>query len=249
MYYNMDNNRINYGGAFMKGYGLIFLLISVILLTGCHIHIGSDDNGWVSNTKEYNESIEIDGVKFVNLKIDMGVGKLYVKGNSDKLADCNFIYNIESWKPRVKYEKNGESGDLSIKQPSSSNVSINNAKYEWNIKLNENILYDIEAKIGVAENTLDLSEIGLKSLSLKLGIGKSTVDISGKYENDVDVVIEGGIGETTIYVPMGMNTEIDSEAGIGKVDIQGGNPSNTDSKYIMRIKVKSGIGKISIKRR
>ena len=246
----------------MKKIIIILALITFsISLTACTIQIGSNqDNSAVSittgSTKNETKVIDRDGISEADLKINMGVGKLKVEGGSDKLMDGNFIYNVVSWKPVVDYYKSGSTGKLSIVQPSVHNINTNiNYTYEWDLKFNKDIPFNVDATVGVGESSIDLTDIKLKELNLQLGVGKTTVDISGDYQNDVEVDVKGGIGDTTIYVPKNMNVTIETDNGIGKTEVDGFSnngstyTNNQNSKYKMKVNVHCGIGRIAVKQK
>lgn len=246
----------------MKKFFIILTLITFsISLAACTIQIGSgNDTSGVSvstgTTKNEEKKIEMQGISDVNLKINMGVGKLKLEGGSDKLIDGNFIYNVDSWKPVVDYNKSGTTANLSIKQPAVSNInSYSNTKYEWDLKFNKDAVFNIDANVGVGESSIDLTDINLKELNLQLGVGKTTVDISGNYKGDIEVDVKGGIGDSTIYVPKNMNVTIETENGIGNTEIDGFThngsiyTNNQNSKYKMKVDVHCGIGRIAVKQK
>lgn len=246
----------------MKKLFIILVMVTFVMsLTACTIQIGSgNDKPGVSistgSTKSEDKKIEMQGISDVNLKINMGVGKLKLEGGTFNLMDGNFIYNVDSWKPVVDYNKSGTTANLSIEQPPVSNInSYSNTKYEWNLKFNKDAVFNIDANVGVGESSIDLTDINLKELNLQLGIGKSAVDISGNYKSDVDVDVKGGIGDSTIYVPKNMNVTIETNNGIGNTEIDGFShngstyTNNQNSKYKMKVDVHCGIGRIAVKQK
>lgn len=247
-----------------KKWVVLGLTTLILLLPGCTIHLGSNGSNWgkgvtIIETKRENSVINLEGIKKAKLNLSIGVAKLNVEGgtSNDKLMDSEFVYNVEEWKPVVNYSKNNDEGKLSIEQPSSTTSNISGKfKYEWNLKFNSNVLFDIDADMGVGKSNLDLRKLNFESLDLQLGVGETTIDMSGSYNHDIDVDIDGGVGSTVIYVPKNMNCIIDLETGVGGINIDGfvKNGSrytyeSNDAKNTIRIDLSAGVGSIKVRQK
>ena len=57
------------------------------------------------------------GVERLRVELRMGAGELKVRGGADKLARADFTYNVDAWKPEVRFHGTAGSGDLTIEQP------------------------------------------------------------------------------------------------------------------------------------
>ena len=84
------------------------------------------------------------------------------------LGIADFDYNVPSWKPEVQYS----SGVLRISQPNSHSSSFGNTKYEWDLRLNNEIPTDLTARVGGGEARLDLGTLSLRSLKIEIGAGE-----------------------------------------------------------------------------
>lgn len=243
-----------------KGIVIASLTTLALLFSSCSIKYGDNSRGLtitknatIIDTRNEKNTIELENTKKVKLDLNIGVAKLNIEGGSDKLMDSEFIYNVEEWKPVVNLKK-GETAELEINQPHSNvnNIS-NNIKYEWNLKFNEKVPFEINADMGVGKSDLDFSKMNLEKLDLKLGVGQTNLDVSGSYNHDVDIKIEGGVGATTLYVPKSINIRIDVNKGVGAVDISGFVKNGSsysyeskDSKHTMNIKVNTGVGAVKV---
>lgn len=246
--------------------GVIISVLTVLALTfsSCSIRFGDDTSGGfkitknakIIDTKTEKTALELENTKKLKLNLSLGVAKLNIEGGSDRLMDGEFIYNVEEWKPVVNLKK-GENAELEISQPHSNVNNVgNNIKYEWNLKFNEKIPFDIDADMGVGKSNLNFSKMNLERLNLKLGVGQTELDLSRNYNHDVDVKIDGGVGTTIIYLPKTMNINMDITKGVGALDIQGfvKNGSNysyesKDSKYTINIKLTAGVGAVKVVQR
>ena len=245
------------------------LVIAIVLISlvfsSCTITInGNGDNNdpkvTVGETKKEDKAIDVSGEKELKADLNMGVGKLEVKGSSDKILDAKFTYNVERWKPEVDYFKTGDKGNLKISNPEKSfnGMDGSNVKNQWDISLNKDIPLSIDLEAGVGDCSLNLSDMNLKQLIIEAGVGNIKVDASGNYKNDVDVKVEGGVGSTTIYVPKNMGVKVKAEKGVGKIDVDGFktqgsntfiNDSYESSKNKMEVDVEAGVGNITIKQK
>lgn len=243
----------------MKKWFIVASALSLTLLfSSCSVQIGGKGSGplkgaTIIDTKKEKNIIEVEDTKSVKLDLNIGVAKLNIEGGSDKLMDGEFIYNVEEWKPVVNFTK-GENSRLEINQPNGHVNNIgNNIKYEWNLKFNDKIPFNIVANMGVGKSDMNFSKINLESLELNCGVGTTELDISGNYKHDVDVKIEGGVGATTIFVPKDMNVNIAVDKGIGALDISGFNKNESNYSYenkasqnTMNIKVSTGVGAVKV---
>lgn len=109
--------------------GLILFPSIMLLLVGCS-SVSSNVNNkvTVSETKHETKEIDLNGSERVKTEINIGVGKLNVSGDSNKLMKAEFIYNVPEWKPNVKYGVDGKVGTLLLEQPSSNKNNASNVK-------------------------------------------------------------------------------------------------------------------------
>ena len=215
----------------------------------------------VGETKEEDKTIDASGEKELKVDLNIGVGKLEVKGSCDKILDAKFTYNVERWRPGVDYSKTGDKGNLKISNPKGSFNCINGnkVKNQWDISLNKDIPLSIDLEAGVVGDcNLNLSDMNLRQLIIEAGVGNVKVDASGDYKNDIDVKVEGGVGNTTIYVPENMGVKVNAEKGVGRINADGFkkqgsntfiNDSYESSRNRMEVDVEAGVGNITIKQK
>ena len=95
------------------------LVACVVLMLGaacCTISNGPS----VGETHTISKSVTLGQQKSVVVDIKMGAGKLRVGGGTSDLMNADFTYNVDDWKPEVRYDANGDQGHLVIQQPSGS---------------------------------------------------------------------------------------------------------------------------------
>lgn len=203
-----------------------------------------------------NSSISLGDAKSVNAQVAMGVGNLNLEGGAKDLMNANFIYNLASWKTEVSYTITDSVGDLKVSQPSGSSKSVSgDVRYEWNIRLNNDVPIDLRTMLGAGDGNLRLGGMSLTGLKVQSGAGNVTVDLSGVWRRDLNASVEAGIGDLSIVVPQYTGTMINVSQGIGSVEIGSGLKSQ-DGAYIndaygktattLRVDIRAGIGKIRL---
>ncbi len=201
------------------------------------------------------QTIELGKAEFVDVKLDMGVGELDLHGGARELMEAEFRYNIDQWKPDVKYRVTGNRGVLTVKQGKSRHMTVGRKRNEWDIGLNDDVPLNLTIDCGVGESKLDLAGLTLKSLDIDMGIGELIVDLSGELKQSLDIVIDCGIGSATIYLPQEIGIRARIDHGIGSVNARGFKKSRgiyTNDAYgetdiSINIEVDSGIGSLDLK--
>ncbi|MFC2164386.1 toast rack family protein [Acidobacteriota bacterium] len=200
-------------------------------------------------------TVELEGAETVVLEVRMGAGELNIHGGARELMDATFAYNVDKWKPRVKYEVLGRKGILKIRQGKSSGVPMGSTRNKWDISLSENVPIGIKINFGAGEGNLDLRELQLESLDIDMGVGDLEVDLSGERQDDLRVDVDGGVGSATFYLPVDIGVRVHVDKGIGSVDAHGlrkdgkvyKNDAYGTSKASINISIDAGIGSITLK--
>ena len=183
----------------------------------------------------------------VTTRLSLGAGKLTVTGGADPLMEADFEYNQENWRPDVRFEQQGTTGELTIDQPDLTDgfdLDLgDNQRSEWRIRLNDDVPQIIECKIGAGETELDLrgmllervdvdagvgehtiilTDTSLPELTVDAGVGEVTIDLTGRWTNNLRTEIDGGIGELNLAVPTDVGVQLDVSGGLGSVDVPPG---------------------------
>src|ERR1019366_6449481 len=121
-------------------------------------------------------SIARDASEFLRVTLAMGAGNLRVSGGSAKFLDGEVTYNVEEWKPVVKYSSAAGHGNLDISQPGVQHGDSGNAKYEWDLRLADDISLDLTVHFGAGDAHLDLGRLYLRSVDVAMGVGRMDMD-------------------------------------------------------------------------
>ena len=217
------------------------------LLGGCVF--GSVKTG---ETRTETVSFDRDDSKSARVELRMGAGELTVNAGTAKLMEGTFAYNVEDWKPVVDYR----AGMLSVSQPKSSSASFGNTVNNWTVKLHRELPIDLKADLGAGEANLELGAMNLTGVEMNIGAGEVKVDLRGEPKSDYTVDINGGVGETVVYLPKDVAISAQARKGIGNIDVQGleqragvwVNPDRIGAPVTVRLDIKGGIGEIRLVR-
>jgi hypothetical protein len=153
--------------------------------------------------------------------------------------NADFIYNLSDWRPTVKYDVSDGEGHLVVEQPLSAEIRLGSVRYEWDIRLNNQVPMELNVKLGAGDSQLTLGTLDLMVLNLDMGTGSATVDLTGTWDHDAQAHLRGGVGEVTMRLPKqpgvrvtggayvndaygisDVTVEVDIIGGVGSVNLQ-----------------------------
>ena len=211
-----------------------------------------------SSTKAIKEVVKQGAgkAKSVQVDIDIAACKLKLSSGSEQLFTGGFAYSQKEWKPEVSYKVEDKKGFLSIKQPETKNINIDDDdKYVWNLKFGEKTPFDINLEFGAGVSEIQLGGLPIKNFNMVIGVGKTTLDLRGKWEQNTEIHLDGGIGLLKVYLPENTGVQINTVKGIGAIEVLNMikkdkntyvNEKYNKSKININIFLKTGIGKIEI---
>lgn len=226
------------------------LLGSALLLSGCVI----STHEATGPTQYDSPSFERGDVKELRLSLNMGAGDLKVGSGTRKLMQAYFSYNVPAWKPEVRYSTAGDVGTLTIDQPGHTHSHFGNTKYEWDLRLNQDVPLDLKANLGAGKAQLDLGNLSMRNVEIDMGVGSLQMDLRGNPKHDYSVHINGGVGEAVIHLPSNVGVYAEAGGGIGDVSARNlrnenghwVNEAYSDSKVKIRLNVQGGVGSIKL---
>ncbi|HEY7389294.1 MAG TPA: toast rack family protein [Bryobacteraceae bacterium] len=216
-------------------------------LSGCVVENASGP------IRHETRTIERDTAENARMELRMGAGELRVEGGAAPLMQADFNYNVPAWKPEISYHSFAGRADLSIRQPAGAG-HIGNAKYDWDLRLNNDIPTDFVLHFGAGEAHLDLGSLNLRSVEVEMGVGEIHVDLRGMPKHDYNVRIRGGIGEATVNLPANAGIYAKAEGGLGEIQVRGLRQENgrwlnewyDSDRPQIRVDVRGGIGQINL---
>jgi len=211
----------------------------------------------IGEIQEDTRTMELGKAQSAEVKLEFSAGEIKVYGGAKELMEGVFTYNVEQWKPKIDHQIRNSRAFLSIRQGDSPGIPAGEGKNFWDIYLNEEIPIHLIMEMGAGKGELNLQDVNLRSLDVDMGVGDFSVDISGRYQNDVNVYISGGVGSTTLYLPRETGVLVNIDKGIGSINsrdfIKKGdslvNEAYGKTEVAVRVNIETGIGSIRLKTR
>lgn len=253
--------------------GLVAGLVALLAAGGC---VGVGPRIRIGELQTESRSVERGDADSVRVQIEMGAGDLQVSGGADGLLAADFTYNVAEFQPEVNYED----GLLVVRQPAyegrASLWDVDDYRYEWDLRLNDNVPIEMSVEVGAGRSSLDLGRLSLTELQVdtgagevrvdlrgatalsrfevRVGAGQLTADLTGDWQQDLDARIEGGVGEATLRLPREAGVRVEVQGGLGSVNANGFtrdgdayvNQAYGSSDVTLRIDVEAGVGAINL---
>jgi hypothetical protein len=225
------------------------VMAASVLCGGCH---GGAPVS-TGETRHETQSIDLDKSNAAAVEIRMGAGELHLKSGTPKLLDADFTYNVPEWKPVVEYRAGASRGELVISQPKSGSTS-GNTVYTWDLKLNGQLPLDITANLGAGQADMTLGEMNLRNVVVNIGAGELKMDLRGQPARDYSVIVHGGVGQATVYLPKDVAIAATASGAIGDISASGLekrngvwiNPDRVTAPVTVHLDVNGGVGDIHL---
>ncbi len=239
------------------------------------IVLGCGETAEIGELVKESRSVEQGDAESVEVDIEMGMGNLHISGGAKNLMEGKFVYNVVGWEPEIEYEVFNGRGELTVRRPVGQASRLGRrARYEWDIRLDDDVPMNLDIQIGAGEAHLDLGSLSLDrldvsagagevgvyltgqpsvgKLTMETGAGDVTVDLTGDWRDDLTAVIAGGVGRLTVRLPADVGVRVDADKGIGKITARGFvrdgdtfvNDAYGESDVTLDISCKTGIGAI-----
>lgn len=229
----------------------IFILVIASFLIGC-------TSNSTNKVQKQNNTFNVSNSKIVNAGIDLKVGTLNINSSNNHNISSKITFSRSEWKPIIEDTKNSDSEHINISQPDMNNISKGkNDVNKWNLSFSENVPVNMTIKTKVGDVTADLRKVQLNKLDIDMKTGKLYLDISGDYKKNLNMNLNCGVGETTIYFPenIGVKVKIKKHFIAKAIDstwFTNNGDEYTNSKYgktnvTIYATVNANVGKINLK--
>jgi hypothetical protein len=215
----------------------------VLVLGGCSMDVPGE-------TQTEQQAIDLEaGVESIRINLEMAAGELKVTGGASKLMEGEFTYDVDRFKPVIERSPR----QLRISQGDGGSFGVG-AESRWNLRLNSGVGLDVAAKLGAGEAELDFGDLDLRSLEVGIGAGQVHVDLRGTPKQSYGVRIQGGVGETVVYLPRSAGISATAAGGLGSISVNGlekrgerwVNAGHESDAVQVTVDVKRGIGEIRL---
>mgnify|MGYP000875204435 FL=1 len=236
---------------------IAWVLLLAVLITYGYINMEryKRDKGQDGNNEYFVEKLA---------ETEKGDLKLSLGGLSFNIGSgSNYLLEAAATSPTMKYSVDYDEGNriarIDIKQAKESiivNRVGNQADYSYRLNLNDDVKWDIDAKIGAVSGTMDLSDIKVDDLEADLGAGKLDI-IFGTANKMTNVKINAGASKVDLVFPEEAGVRIKVKGALSDTDLEDLNwevkdgyytsPNYDRSQSKINVNVSIGVGQLSVK--
>ena len=173
----------------------------------------SDDEDIFYIVQQLNEEI-----KEGEIKIDFGAGDFSIEEASNDLFE--FRANQVNGKYLANTEIENDKAFVKIKQ---KNIHIKNGSdfdVDANLKINSNVIWDLDLDAGAANIKMDLKEFKIRKLDIDAGATDIFIEL-GQLIDTVDIELDAGVSNIEIIIPKEMAGQIKSSMVLASKDFVG----------------------------
>ena len=227
--------------------------------------------------KETKKSIPAGKAKEIKTEIVFTAGTLNINSSTKMLCEGRYKFEKDEWKPDISYHEDNQKGFLEIKTTDErENKNYEDAdECKWDLSINKDIKNDLNIHFFAGEANIDLEDCRLKKfdfsmfagevninlvntsvpdLSFQGFAGDAVIDLSGKWKNDLNADIKGGVGELSLKFPADIGIRLTITGLLGEVNApdfnkQSGTYTNSlfgETKENLYVDITGGIGSVDI---
>ncbi len=220
---------------------------AVLALSACGVHRPSEP---ISESR----TVDAGGAESARVEVELGAGELRIEPGSEHLLAGEFRVD-PALKPEIKYDVAAQRGYLSVRQPSIANSSFGGfSESRWELRLSDRLPTELNVKLGAGKGVLKLAGLALRRLRVEVGVGEVELDLNGRWEQDLEGEVHGGVGEARVHLPRDVGVRVRATGGIGDIKAENlrrqGNYWVNDqygrSPIDVRLDVQGGIGSIRL---
>ena len=171
-------------------------------------------------TKEYPE------IEKASIGLNLDVGKLTLGKSTPLLYECISHYRYKEFEPFEEYSTTEEGANVLIHH-SPVKGNFRNPENKWELKLNNQIIYNLSIKTGAFNTDCNLSGFKIEKLYIKSGASNINLVVP-KYNSKI--IIDSGVSNIDIAIPKNVGATVSIDSGIAIKDLD--DFIKRDSMYI-----------------
>jgi len=213
-------------------------------------------------TQPYEYEEQLRGTDEARLELNAGSGEIDIAGGATGLISAQGETPFGD--PRFEVDRSGSSADVQLTLGEGNDVFIpGTAGTLADIRLSDDVVWDIRLETGASQLDADLSDVKLESLDVQTGVTDAVVTLGEPSEGDsVPVEVQAGVSSVTIRVPENVGARVTVASGLTSVSysagidrVSGGAPfgggeyetaSYSSDEPAWEIRVQSGVGSVRI---
>ena len=156
------------------------------------------------------KNIPYENIQELRVKIEIGVAELLIeKAQGDNLLEAKIHYKIKRGEPRIRYDRSGNVGYLTIKSPETDDQDeengqsirgLNSDGVTWELRFSPKVETSFEIEVGLVDGEINMT--GLKVNDLSISAGLSDLELTFDEPNPTrmrELAIECGLGDFKAY--------------------------------------------------
>lgn len=200
----------------------------------------------VLEIKEYPE------IERASIKLNLDVGKLVLGESTPLLYECISQYRFKEFEPFEKFSHTEKEADILIyHSPVTRKVISSNIKNNWELKLNNQIIYDLSVETGAIDVDCNLSDFKVEKLYIESGASNINL-VLPQYNSKI--IIDTGVSNINIAIPKNVGATVNIDSGIAVKDLddfikRSGtyiSHNYNESEYKTEIEIDCGVSNIDI---
>ncbi|MEA1939450.1 MAG: toast rack family protein [Candidatus Caldatribacteriota bacterium] len=169
-------------------------------------------------TQESEISSEVNvqpEIEKASIKLKFDVGTLTLGESSPLLYECISQYKYKEFEPFEKYSTTDNEANILIYHSPTKKNFYNN-KNDWQLKLNNQIIYNLSIETGAINADCNLLNFKIEKLYIESGASNINLVVP---QYDSEIVIDTGVSNIDIAIPKNVGTIINIDSGIAIKDL------------------------------
>jgi hypothetical protein len=197
-------------------------------------------------TKEYLE------IERASIELNLDVGKLTMGESTPLLYECVSQYQYKEFEPFEEFSRTEKEANILIyHSPVIKRRISNNIRNHWQLKLNNQIIYNLSIKTGAIDTDCNLSDFKVEKLYIESGVSNINLVIP---QYDSKIIIDTGVSNIDIAIPKNVGAIVNIDSGIAIKDLDDFIKRNgtyishnyNESEFKTEIEIDCGVSNIDI---
>ncbi len=188
------------------------------------------------------------------LNLDIGAARIGVT------SEKNHLLKVDARGIKLShnntYRNDMETVIFNFANKSHSPAIYRTGSSDYNFKLNEDVIWDLDLNLGAISGTLDLENIATRSVDLDMGAGNLNIILGNKYGKS-DIKIDSGASNISITIPKGAGIKIKLDSSLSKINMDDLNliklgdhyisPDYEDKDIKLEFRISMGVGRVDFR--
>ena len=184
----------------------------------------------IPETEAALETGQYSEIERASIELDLDVGKLTLGGSTSLLYEFNAQYRYKEFEPFEKFSLTGKEADIVIyHSPITKKWISHHVRNDWQLKLNNQIIYELSAKTGAIDTDFNLSGFKVEKLTIKGGVSNINLVLP---QYDSEIMIDSGVSNIKIAIPKNVGATVNIDSGISAKDLDVNHFIKKDDGYI-----------------